>query len=268
MSAGSVAGAERAPVSPDQLDRLLTLIRPRLWIVLGALLVLVGLAVAWGFLADVRETVPSSGILQRGEGPSIVQAPAAGRLTAIEANVDAKVKQGQALASITGSEGKRTVLRAPVDGRLVEVAASSGAVVTVGERLFSVEPAAGALAANVVVPVDRRSEIYVGAPVQVRPNSVGDSELGYAHGTVAAIDPYPAGDAELERVFGNARVVDDVARSQAVYLVAVKLRSDPSGPGGLAWSTPSGSDASIQAGELTDASIVVSEGSVLDQVFP
>ncbi len=268
MSAEPVAGVERAPVSPDQLDRLLTLIRPRLWVVLASLLVLVGLAVAWAFFANVRETVPSRGILQRGEGPSIVQTPAAGRVTTLTAGLDATVEQGQALASITGSDGTRTVLRAPIDGRVVDATATRGAVVHAGERLFSLEPTRGALAANVVVPVDRRSELHVDAPVQVRPNSVGGTEPGYVHGRIAAIESYPASDAELERVFGGPRVVDDVARSQAVYLVSVKLRSDPSGPGGLAWSTPSGSDASVQAGQLTDASIVVSEGSVLDQVFP
>jgi multidrug resistance efflux pump len=268
MSAEPVATTQRGQVSPDQLDRLLTLIRPRVWMVLAALLVLVGLAVAWGFLGTVRETVPSSGILQRGEGLSAVQAPVAGRITALEAKLDAKVREGDALASVTDSHGARTVLRAPIDGRVVDAVAGRGAVVAVGEQLFALEPTAGPLAASIAVPVDRRSEIYVGAPVQVRPNSVGDTETGYVHGEIATIDPYPASNDELTRVFGGQRVVDAVAGSPAVYLVGVKLRSDPSGPGGLDWSTPSGSGASIRAGQLTDASIVASEESVVDQVFP
>ena len=173
MSAEPAAPAQRGQVSPDQLDRLLTLIRPRVWIVLAALLVLVGLAVAWGFLGTVSETVPSSGILQRGDGLSVVQAPVAGRVTALEANLDAKVQQGDALASVTDTDGGRTVLRAPIDGRVVDAVASRGAVVAVGEQLFALEPTSGPLAASIAVPVDRRSEIYVGAPVQVRPNSVG-----------------------------------------------------------------------------------------------
>jgi multidrug resistance efflux pump len=268
MSAEPPAAAQRGQVSPDQLDRLLTLIRPRLWIVLAALLVLVGLAVAWGFFGTVRESVPSRGILQRGEGQGVVQAPVAGRVTTLQANLDAKVRQGDALASITRNDGRRTVLRAPIDGRVVDAVAGRGAIVAVGEQLFSLEPTRGPLAASLAVPVDRRSEIYVGAPVQVRPNSVGDTEIGYVHGEIATIDPYPASDDELTRVFGGRRVVDEVAGSPAVYLVGVKLRSDPSGPGGLDWSTPSGSGASIRAGQLTDASIVASEQSVVDAVFP
>jgi biotin carboxyl carrier protein len=262
------APAPRRSASPDQLDRLLTLIRPQLWIVLAALLVLVGLTVAWGFLATVRETVPSRGIVQRGSGLLTLQAPAEGRLTAVAAATGATVHQGDALATVTGANGVVTVLRAPIDGRVIDAVAGDGAVVTLGEQLFSLEPTTGAMAVTVVVAADHRSEIHVGDPVQVHPYGASDAQLGYVHGQVSSIDPYPADGDELTRDFGSSRVVGFVAGNAAVYVVRVKLLTDRSGPNGLKWSTPTGSGASIHTGQLTDASIVVSQGSIAKRVFP
>jgi multidrug efflux pump subunit AcrA (membrane-fusion protein) len=266
MTTAAPPSADRSQVSPDQLDRLLVLIRPRIWIVLAALLVLVGLAVAWGFLGTVRETVSAKGIVQRGEGLNVVQAPEAGRVSAVEAAVDDRVAKGDPLARMVGSDGGDLVLRAPIDGRVIDTVADGAAVVEMGARLFALEPTRGQMATSLAVPVDRRSELYVGAQVQVRPDSVDESEVGYVHGEISSISPYPASDDELDRVFGSQRVVDEVAGSPAVYVVRAKLLTDRSG--GLEWSTPTGSETPIRAGELTDASIVVSEGSIVDQVFP
>jgi multidrug efflux pump subunit AcrA (membrane-fusion protein) len=264
-SAPNLPSTDRREVSPDQLDRLLTLIRPRLWMVLGALLVLVGLAVAFGFFAHVRQTVPARGVVQRGGGLSLVQAPAGGRI-AVEAAVGDRVAAGDPLARIAGADGRRAVVRASIDGRVVDAVTAGAGGVAMGERLFALEPTRGQLTTSLAVPDDRRSELYVGAPVQVRPDSVGGSELGYIRGVVASIDPYPASDLELARVYGSQRIVDSVAGSSAVYLVRVSLRSNRSG--GLDWSSQTGSGTSVATGQLTDASIIVSDQSVVDEVFP
>jgi multidrug efflux pump subunit AcrA (membrane-fusion protein) len=157
---------------------------------------------------------------------------------------------------------------AAADGTVTDAAPDSGTIVAAGDRLFTIDPSGGKLHANVAVPVDRRSELFEGEQVQVRLGGVGDSELGYVHGEVEQVDPYPAGDDELRRVFGGQRLVNELAGDTAVYLVRVRLLEDPSTKSGLDWSSRTGASASVSAGELVDADFIVSESSLVEQVFP
>lgn len=259
---------DRGQVSPDQLDRLLTLIRPRLWIVLAALLVLVVLAVVWGFVGTVRETVSAHGIIQRGGGLQDVQSPATGDVAEVHATLGSTVSQDDPLATIEGDDGSRAVIRAPFDAVVIDVAVDESAIVSRSERLFGLEPSEGPLHAIVAVPVDRRGEVVAGRPVQVHLDDVVDSELGFIAGEVAKIDPYPAREDELNRVFGSERLAREVTGSPAVYLVRVRLLEDASTRSGLAWSSRIAADAPVDVGQLVDARIVVSEGSLVDRVFP
>jgi multidrug efflux pump subunit AcrA (membrane-fusion protein) len=269
------AVAEQAPpdqahgeISPDQLDRLLTLIRPSAWLVLGALLVLVGLTVVWGFVGTVRQTVDGAGIIQRSAGLRVVQTPAAGQVTRVDVAVGDTVGAGDALATIKAPNGTQTTVRSPIAARVVDVAVDAQTVVAVGARLLRIEPSGGSLQATVAVAAADRGELAAGDAVQDKPTSVVDAELGYVKGQVAQIAPYPADQDELQRAFGSEQLVAQIAHSAPVYLVSVRLQTDAATDSGLAWSSRAGASATVDAGQLADATVIVSEQSLVQQIFP
>ena len=86
--------------SPEQLDKLLQVTRPRSWIALVALGCLVGSAVVWGFEGSIPSRVSGQGILLKSGGVMEIAAGAGGRITDIAVNVGDVVREGQVVARI------------------------------------------------------------------------------------------------------------------------------------------------------------------------
>ena len=86
--------------SPEQLDKLLQVTRPRGWIALVALGFLVGSAVLWGFEGSIPSRVAGQGILLKSGGVLEIAAGAAGRITDVAVNVGDVVREGQVVARI------------------------------------------------------------------------------------------------------------------------------------------------------------------------
>jgi multidrug resistance efflux pump len=254
-------------VSPDQLDRLLTLVRPRMWVVLAALVVLVGLIVVWGFAATVRVTAPAGGVVQRGAGLRLVEAPAEGRVVSVGAGLGVKVSEGDTLVTLERADGARTVVVAPFDATVVDQSVNGSSYVAAGDQLVGLEPTAGAMYAVLAVAADRRSDLRIGQAVEVRPDGQ-DSELGYIKGQLEQVDPYPADADDLTAAFGSQSLVDAVAGDGPVYLAQVRLKSDPGTASGLDWSSRTSSDVPIEVGQPLEATVVVTEESPVDRVFP
>ncbi|NBN79950.1 NHLP bacteriocin system secretion protein [Microvirga tunisiensis] len=87
--------------SPEQLDQLIRLTRPRDWIAMLAVLSLIGLALAWSILGRVPERVKGSGILIT-SGGRVVDAVAIGEgtLSEILVPVGGRVSQGEQVARV------------------------------------------------------------------------------------------------------------------------------------------------------------------------
>lgn len=86
--------------SPEQLDRLLQVTRPRGWIALVALGFLVGTAVLWGFEGSIPSRVAGQGILLKSGGVLEIAAGAGGRITDVAVNVGDIVREGQVIARV------------------------------------------------------------------------------------------------------------------------------------------------------------------------
>ncbi len=86
--------------SPDQLDQLLRVTRPRGWVSLVALWGLLGAVVAWAFFGSVPTRVEGRGILVAGGGLQTVVAPGTGRIRSIGVSVGDVIEPGQVIAEI------------------------------------------------------------------------------------------------------------------------------------------------------------------------
>ena len=86
--------------SPEQLDQVLRLTSPRMWIGLSALGVLVALAVVWGAFGTLQTRVHGTGVLIRTGGVFDVSTTVGGRVTDVSVRPGAHVREGQVVARI------------------------------------------------------------------------------------------------------------------------------------------------------------------------
>lgn len=94
--------------SPEQLDRLVAVTRPKAWIALLMLGVIVAAALVWGFLGRIPSRVEGQGILISSGGRVVnVQAPGSGVLTEINVSVGQTVEAGQTVARLTQTDAEQ-----------------------------------------------------------------------------------------------------------------------------------------------------------------
>jgi HlyD family secretion protein len=93
--------------SPEQLDQLMHVVRPRHWLALAALGVLVSAALLWGMFGRLPTTVLGRGVLIHPRQVVDVQASASGRLATLSVRVGDRLRAGDLLGTIGQAELRR-----------------------------------------------------------------------------------------------------------------------------------------------------------------
>jgi HlyD family secretion protein len=101
--------------SPEQLDQLLQVTRPRTWLTLFTMLALLAGAVVWGIWGEVSTVVYGQGMLVREGGVHKLTAPAGGRLVQLRAREGNSIKKGQLIAEIAQPELEEQIKKARID---------------------------------------------------------------------------------------------------------------------------------------------------------
>lgn len=90
--------------TPERLDTLMTVTRPKGWIALFAFLGILSVAVAWGFLGRMPQTISGRGIVLTAGGLRAVQAHGAGVVLDVEVAMGDSVAVDQVVAHIGQEE--------------------------------------------------------------------------------------------------------------------------------------------------------------------
>lgn len=103
--------------SPERLDSLMVLVKPRSWIALGACLAVVLAGVGWGVFGHATDEAVGPGILAPEGGFFNVDAPASGELAEILVKAGAVVAKGELVARVVqeGLEQRLREAQAQVD---------------------------------------------------------------------------------------------------------------------------------------------------------
>ena len=104
--------------NPDQLDKVLQVVRPQHMLGLALVLMLLGAAIVWGVVSTAPVSVQGQGILLSPEGVSDVTAPAAGRVNRILVEVGDTIEAGAPVAELAlpDSVDRLTAKRAELAG--------------------------------------------------------------------------------------------------------------------------------------------------------
>ncbi|MEV6008402.1 HlyD family efflux transporter periplasmic adaptor subunit [Streptomyces sp. NPDC051976] len=184
-----VTGPPAGAVEPG-LDRPVRLIGRRLWLSVGALLLAVGGATAWGAAGSLPHTATLHGVLAHGGAPVVARAAAPGSVLRVLTAPGARVTKGQTLAVLatTGSGPADPLeLTAPQDGTVTAVLAGPGRQVVPGTGVVALDAADEPATVRLfVTSADRMRQLRIGQPVTV------DLPTGPVRLRITSADPYPA----------------------------------------------------------------------------
>lgn len=90
--------------SPEQLDRLITVTSPRIWLTVITIGVVLACGILWGIFGTIPLKVDTSGILVSSGGVSSVSSTVNGKVTDVRVNIGDEVKKGDTLAIIGEEE--------------------------------------------------------------------------------------------------------------------------------------------------------------------
>ncbi len=258
--------------SPEQLDQLMPVARPRAWIALAAVGLVLVIALLWSVFGTIPTTVDAPGILLRRGGLTTVEAPIAGVVTTIKVFSGDGVTAGQELLQLAPvtprADGVEITVCSPVAARVLQRPIREGDKVKEGDALMVLEPLDEPLRVRLFVPVGEGYSVQPGMSVRVWPAQVNRSESGYLIGTVRAASKYPIAPSELARVTQNEDQARQLAGAGPCLQVFVELKADPATASGCAWSSSRGAATELYSGMPCQGSVILGEERPIQLVFP
>jgi len=292
--------------SPEQLDALLVLAPPLLWLALGAAGLALAAALAWACLGSVWRSVPGQGIIVRDSNMGLVEVPAprSGSLRQVLVAVGDPVEPGQVLARFDLPDLLRQIeaaqaalpaqfatvpgenqrehfreLEARYDregavrsvhlGRITEVIVSPGSFVQPGHPLLRMESLDGEHEALLYLPADEAGSVRIGFRALLSPAGSQPERDGFLVGRVSWVSPYPVTrEYLLSELGGNADLATAILRHGGVVEVVVTLEEDPTAPGGFRWTSPHGAAIHVGSGSLCRGRVLVGRESPISLLFP
>ena len=292
--------------SPEQLDQLMIVTRPRAWISLfGIGIVLCGVVV-WAFLARIPTTINGVGILTREGGVYQIVSPSTGTIRDLKTlNSGSKVTEGDVIGHIDQpllqfqldelrsrlEKAKKsspdsdqleqrlrelefvyqlkTQIVSPVDGTIVEKKTTQGEFVEAGTSILSLESDKKNLEAVVYIPILMGGKsLFPGIKAQISPVTLDKSLYGYLEGEVASVSQFPSSEQEMLLVLGNKNLVALDNDRGPPYAIRVKIKKDDTSKNGYAWSSPNGKAAEVSSGVLANIKFVLKEQAPISLLFP
>ena len=170
---------------PKQIDNLLPITSPKIWIaiagVAGVLIAVIIYAAGTPQVTSVTATgraVAESGVVTVGTIDEFT-------LTDMQVSEGESVREGEFLAEGTGAEGATVVLTAPAEGTIWQILASQGQVLASGSAVLTILPPGSDTHVFVPVPQAASSGVQVGQSAKVFGADFA------ASGTVSAISETP-----------------------------------------------------------------------------
>lgn len=254
--------------SPEQLDTAVRVTRPRAWLALAAIGLLLAAFIAWALFGTLESTFPASGILLTPSGTSNTVATHAGQLSRLLVAPGDVVRAGEPVAALRTAAGTTDTVTAPAGGQVTEILAYPGDEVAAGAAILTVQPAGEALHAFLFVPVASSQPITTGMPVQLSVATVPSERYGLLQGTVAAVGTHPVTRAGVNALLNNPDLTARVVGGNPVIQVRVDLTPSHTSPSGYAWTSGDGPPTTVAAGTLTGATIILATRHPISMLFP
>lgn len=255
-----------APPDPAAVvdQRASSLGRPLVLVLIGLFLVMLAIVV-WAIFGRVPQTVSGFGYVVPEQGFTEVGTTVSGLVEGVEVQPGDRVSQGDELVRVDIVGGDMESVVSPVDAVVIEVVALPGRITEPGDPMVYLQPIAAPLVVKAFILATDAYTIREGIPAAVSPaDAPRAAQYGVIRGTVTALSPTPVTAERISYIVGgNASLVDYFLASGPVIEVTVELQQDPSTPSGYDWSVGQGPDVEINAGTLSEVTVVVRDSAIV-----
>lgn len=254
-----MSNIEAPPDAADVVDKRASSLGRPLVIALVGLCLLVVAIVVWAIFGRIPQTVSGFGYVVPAQGFTEVGTTVNGLVQRVEVEPGQRVSQGEELLRVNVVGGDIESVMSPVDAVIIEVVALPGRITEPGDPMVYLQPVDAALVVKAFIPATDAYTISVGLPAGVSPaDAPRSAQYGVIRGTVTGMSPTPVSAERISFIVGgNASLVDYFLASGPVIEVTVELQQDLSTPSGYDWSIGQGPEVEINAGTLSEVSILV-----------
>jgi multidrug efflux pump subunit AcrA (membrane-fusion protein) len=246
-----------------RVDQVALFGRPRMWVALIAIVVLLLAFIAWGFVVRAPVAVAVRGLITTSGGVSDIGSSLTGTVNEVYVDVGDRVDVGNNVVSIEDDLGRTAQVKATVPGTVLEIATQVGAFVTAGQGLMILQTANEPLAAIALVPVTDSGGIAPGQQVLVSPSSASSSEYGYIEGVVSSVSAIPVSPARLASLTEGIAGTGDAEDLPGPVLEVSILLAAGDTSSGYAWTIGAGPPFRLLAGTPFTGQIIVGEQAPL-----
>lgn len=258
--------------SPEQLDKMIIITPPRLWVALcGAVIVIASLLV-WSILGHITEFQDVSGIYINVEGVQNTYCNSTGIVEEILIGKGETVREGDPLYCIKESETNLiSQLKANCSGVVYDVGCQKGQIVTTGEKIAEIKKGteeASQMKIVCYVPITVGKKMQEGMPVIIMPMTVNTQEYGHMTGKIETVGTYAVDETEMLNTIGNTNLVQAFESQGACVEMVIALDEDSNTQSGYMWSNKKGKDVVITDQTPVAAKVVVDKKAPIELLVP
>lgn len=260
--------------SPEQLDRMIVITSPTLWLSLVGAAGIIIVALLWAIFGRLPVEVDACGIYVNRDGVQTVYATNGGVISEIPVADGAEVKKGDIIALLDSGEIDAAIqgdaeITASADGIISNISVSPGSVLGPGSEVAKIRM--GDASDRVVVcyiPVGFGKKIQQGMKVMVYPTTVNKDEYGHMEASVISVDDYVTSIEDMQRQLGDDQLVEVFLQNGPVVEVVCELERSEDTVSGYYWSSKKGASVAIDAGTMMDVSVVTEEKAPITMLIP
>jgi HlyD family secretion protein len=165
------------------------------------------------------------------------------------------------------ADGSVKEVSSAIDGTILALLVKLGSYIDAGSPVATIEPAGSDLQVAMFVGAGDGKQIRPGMTAFIAPSTTPSSQYGTLKGKVTEVSGLTVSAEQLAVTLGaNSPLIPVLLERGPALEVTVQLeRAD--NPSGFVWSASNGPDFPITSGTLVDASVVIDEGSPVQQIL-
>lgn len=258
--------------SPGEITDHLHVTAVPTYLLAGAIIILLGAFIVWGFLGNVSDKAHYSGVVFPAEGTTDITLPNKGMVRSMLVHNGDMVEQGQPVAMVSIGES-HSFLTSTVSGLVISTK-------TDNEPFEAFDPIVSVVDADPSNVQSQRTQLIayasneaqrdlrIGMEAQVWPADEKRDEIGYVRGRITQVVRYPAASEEVRQTLRSGVLANRLMeQGDVVYEVRIDLLRLPENPSLYDWSFGEPLDVRMDIGTYCEVLTETRRRSMFQYLF-
>lgn len=258
--------------SPGEITDHLHVTAVPTYLLAGAIIILLGAFIVWGFLGNVSDKAHYSGVVFPAEGTTDITLPNKGMVRSMLVHNGDMVEQGQTVAMVSIGES-HSFLTSTVSGLVISTK-------TDNEPFEAFDPIVSVVDADPSNVQSQRTQLIayasneaqrdlrIGMEAQVWPADEKRDEIGYVRGRITQVVRYPAASEEVRQTLRSGVLASRLLeQGDVVYEVRIDLLRLPENPSLYDWSFGEPLDVRMDIGTYCEVLTETRRRSMFQYLF-